>query len=135
LAFAEAQSSSEVGLAKARARSTCFINGAATPLKNLRKLGAALVDVNAQNAGISLRSAATQRCLLDHIAGVTPLAARFAACLQQLKAVTKRLSDLQCDLHTTVFTRGHCHCVMLACKLSGSDRDAGCIQTSLASCG
>lgn len=93
--YAEGQSGNEGGSTKSRARSTCFINGAATPLKILRKLGAALVDVNAQNAGVSLRSATTQRGLLDLIAGTIPLANKLATCLQQLKTVTKRLGELQ----------------------------------------
>lgn len=62
----------------------------------MRKLGVALVDVNAQNASLALRTAATQRGLLDMIAGTAPLAAQFAACLQSLRSVQAQLHELQC---------------------------------------
>jgi hypothetical protein len=38
-------------------RSRCFVNGAATPLRVLREVGAALVDVNGQHAAQTLRRA------------------------------------------------------------------------------
>jgi hypothetical protein len=81
---------------KARAKSTCFINRAATPLKNVRKVGNALVDVNAQNSSLSLRAPSTQLALLDMIAGTAGLARSFATRLAELRAARRRLEELRC---------------------------------------
>lgn len=54
------------------------------------------MDVNAQNASLALRTAATQRGLLDMIAGTAPLAVHFATRLQALRGVQAQLHELQC---------------------------------------
>jgi DNA repair ATPase RecN len=92
---APAQRSSSSGAQPAtRARSTAFINGAATPLRNVRTIGAALVDVNGQNAAISLRDSATQLALLDRLARTTRVAANFGERLGRLRYVESRLAEL-----------------------------------------
>lgn len=75
-------------------RSTVFINGAATPLRNARALGAALVDINSQNAAAALRSPVAQLALLDRLARCAPLATEFAHGLARLQAVRARLEEL-----------------------------------------
>eukprot|EP00892_Ulva_mutabilis_P003781 jgi/Ulvmu1/1775/UM118_0015.1 len=87
------------------ARSAVFINGAATPLRNVRTLGAALVDVNGQNAAIALRSPSTQRALLDRLARAAPLAARCGALLRELTRLRGRIADLA-DLEDEELRRG-----------------------------
>ena len=64
----------------------------------MRKLGAALVDVNAQNSSLSLRAPATQLALLDMIAGTAPLARAFGDSLRTFQAVRRRLDEMQCAL-------------------------------------
>ena len=71
-----------------------FINGAATPLRNARALGASLVDVNSQNAAAALRSPVAQLALLDRLARCAPLATKFAHGLAQLEMVRGRLEEL-----------------------------------------
>lgn len=75
-------------------RSAVFINGAATPLRNARTLGAALVDVNGQNAAAALRSRSTQRTLLDRLARAAPLAAQCAGELHRLTRLRGRIVEL-----------------------------------------
>lgn len=75
-------------------RSTVCINGAATPLRNARTLGASIVDVNSQNAAAALRSPVAQLALLDRLAGCTPLATEFARAPARLQGVQERLEDL-----------------------------------------
>lgn len=75
-------------------RSSVFINGAATPLRNARTLGVALVDVNGQNAAAALRSRSTQRALLDRLASAAPLAAQCAAEVQRLTRLRGRIAEL-----------------------------------------
>ena len=67
----------------------------------MRKLGAALVDVNAQNSTLSLRAPATQLALLDMIAGTAPLARAFGDSLRKFQAVRRRLDEMQCALATS----------------------------------
>ena len=76
------------------ARSAAFINGAATPLRNARTLGAALVDVNGQNAAAALRSHSTQRALLDRLARAAPMAAQCATLLRRLTRLRGRIAEL-----------------------------------------
>ena len=65
-------------------------------MRNVRKIGVALVDVNAQNSSLSLREPATQRALLDMIAGTASLARAFGTRLAEFQRVRRRLSELQC---------------------------------------
>ncbi|CAI5491018.1 unnamed protein product [Closterium sp. Naga37s-1] len=51
-----------------KARSVCRVNGVVVPLKVLRAVGAALVDLNGQNAQGALRSEGAQLMLLDRFA-------------------------------------------------------------------
>lgn len=81
--------------ARAGIRSRCFINGAATQLRVVRQLGAALVDVNGQNASLSLRSSDTQLALLDTIAGTTQTAAAFSKKLARLRALRQQLEEIE----------------------------------------
>jgi DNA repair ATPase RecN len=80
--------------ATATVRSTSFINGAATPLRNARALGASLVDINSQNAAAALCSPSAQLALLDRLTRCSHLAASFASGLMRLQAVQERLEEL-----------------------------------------
>ena len=86
-------------------RSAVFVNGAATPLRNARTLGAALVDVNGQNAAAALRSPGTQRALLDRLARAAPLVARCAAEVQRLARLRARIGELS-ELEDEELRRG-----------------------------
>jgi DNA repair ATPase RecN len=108
---AHADAGNNSGSARARARSACYVNGAATPLRNVRKLGAALVDVNAQNSSLSLREPATQRALLDMIAGTARLAAAFGGRLAEFQRVRRRLDELWCGAPRPAV----CHDLPLQC--------------------
>ncbi|KAK9819715.1 hypothetical protein WJX72_001582 [[Myrmecia] bisecta] len=76
-------------------RSRCFVNGAATSVRVLRELGALLVDVNGQHAAFSVRDSETQLALLDRIAGISGLTARFAQKLQQLRQAEAQLAAIE----------------------------------------
>lgn len=105
-------------------RSAVFVNGAATPLRNARTLGAALVDVNGQNAAAALRSPSTQRALLDRLARAAPLVARCAAEVQRLARLRARIGELS-ELEDEELRRGEEEALsridaLQACPLPGS---------------
>ncbi|CAI5471152.1 unnamed protein product [Closterium sp. Yama58-4] len=56
------------GKKSSKVRSVCRVNGVVVPLKLLRAVGAALVDLNGQNAQGALRSEGAQLMLLDRFA-------------------------------------------------------------------
>eukprot|EP00898_Chlorokybus_atmophyticus_P007444 jgi/Chlat1/7700/Chrsp64S07147 len=61
-----------------RAKTICRVNGVIVPLRVLRALGSALVDINGQNVQNTLLSESAQLALLDRYAGTTQAAMEFA---------------------------------------------------------
>eukprot|EP00208_Stichococcus_sp_RCC1054_P006404 CAMPEP_0206146770 /NCGR_PEP_ID=MMETSP1473-20131121/31382_1 /ASSEMBLY_ACC=CAM_ASM_001109 /TAXON_ID=1461547 /ORGANISM="Stichococcus sp, Strain RCC1054" /LENGTH=304 /DNA_ID=CAMNT_0053543455 /DNA_START=162 /DNA_END=1073 /DNA_ORIENTATION=+ len=75
-------------------RSKCVVNGAHTSLRVVRELANLLVDVNGQNAALSLRDSDTQTALLDRIAGTTAAAAAFGQKLQRRRDLRSQLAAI-----------------------------------------
>ena len=81
-------------------RSRCFVNGAASPLKALKAVGALLADINGQGAAAALRDAGGQARLLDALAGTAPAAAAWragAAALRVAEAAARPPSGHDAD--------------------------------------
>lgn len=80
-------------LISAEGRSRAFINNQPVTLPDLRALGALLVDIHGQHAHQSLLSAATQRHMLDHHAGLEALAASVARAYRDWRAAERELAE------------------------------------------
>ena len=76
-------------------RSGCFIAGVPVPTAQLGELGRRLFDLHGQHQHQSLLREVEHRRLLDHFAGLVPLAGKVAAAHRQLAAARARVVELE----------------------------------------
>lgn len=81
----------------AQGRSRAYINGAPSPLAQLRELGEQLVDIHGQHAHQSLMRNDAQRDLLDTHGELMPLARQTEQAWKQWHALTRQIEQLERD--------------------------------------
>ncbi len=73
-------------------RSRAYINGCATPLQQLRELGALLINIHGQHEHQRLSNSDAQRAILDSFAQTTALASKVRQQAEQILNLKKNLS-------------------------------------------
>jgi DNA repair protein RecN (Recombination protein N) len=79
----------------ASGRSTARLNGRAVPSSVLARVGSHLVDIHGQSDHLSLLRPAEHLDMLDRFAGLLGLRGDVAASVRELRAVRRRINDLQ----------------------------------------
>ena len=75
-------------------RSRSFVNGLVVPMRKLRELGVALVDLHGQHEHQSLMSASLHAGFLDDFAGLTQTAGRVSGLYDDHSTLVKAFEDL-----------------------------------------
>lgn len=80
----------------------CFVNGTATSLRVLREIGAAMVDVNGQNAAGSIRYVLTEQAVVNVVNVLTASRHWFACSLfcsltSSVPPVGVQVGHIDCD--------------------------------------